>query len=341
MQQEHLRVPSADQFIGAFLGLAIGDALGRVVEGKGQPEIRAQQRQTLLTFRGYHDGRLGRDLPPGAWSDDTQQALVLAESLVACGGLHARDFADRLYALWRSGEARGYGRVYQRAMAQRDVGAPWDAVAAADDPLNGAAMRIAPLGLFYWFDPAACTDAAIRSSLVTHRHAVAVAGTVALAHAFVYMLTFPHVEAQALTAYVRHHVQAIDAATAEQLALVPQVAPLPPDAAFRAFSVVPDYVTPRGDGVSGLTSALVLTALYLFLHTQGEYLRAVEAALLLGGDTDSTAAVAGALCAAWRGTAALPAALRGAVEDAARLQHLATALHRASLAAAQQTTAPS
>ncbi len=62
----------------------------------------------------------------------------------------------------------------------------------------------------------------------------------------------------------------------------------------------------RGLGVGGMTISLLLIAAYLFLHTGGDYLRAVEGAIGLGGDTDGTAATAGALCAAWRGAGVVP-----------------------------------
>jgi poly(ADP-ribose) glycohydrolase ARH3 len=334
--------PGVDRFAGALLGLAVGDALGRPTEGRRHDEIRALPRQTLLAFRGYRDGRIGRDLPPGSWSDDTQQALLLADSLVACRGFDGQDYAERLYALWRSGEARGYGRVYRKAMERRDAGQAWDAVAVDDDLMNGAAMRIAPLGLFYWYDPAALSAAAVRSSHVTHRHPAAVAGAAGVAHAFAYALTRPAgsaVEAADFVAYLRHQVAPLDAATAEHLGVLPRAAALPPDDAFGVLSEVPEFAAPpaegRGFGVGGMTISLLLIAAYLFLHTGGDYLRAVEAAIGLGGDTDGTAATAGALCAAWRGAGAVPGQLADGVEEVERIRVLALLLHERSLAAAR------
>lgn len=327
------RTPTVDQFTAALLGLAIGDALGRPVEGKMQPEIRIRPRGELLAFRGYRDGRLGRELPPGSWSDDTQQALALAESLVHCGRLDGLDLSNRLYALWKSGEARGYGRVYQKSMERRDAGLPWDVVAVDDDTMNGAAMRIAPLGLFYWFDADALTEAAVRSSHVTHCHAAAVAGAVGVAQAFGYALTHEQLDAPALVDRLRRHTGSLHAETAEHLHVLLRVVELPLDKAFTALSVVPEFASPRGAGVSGLTIGLLLVSLYLWLHSNGNYLQAVEDAILLGGDTDGNAATAGALCAVWRGSSALPAELAATVEDADRIRNLAAELHAASLAA--------
>ncbi|MBI3973324.1 MAG: ADP-ribosylglycohydrolase family protein [Chloroflexi bacterium] len=332
-----IRVPAVEQFTGALLGLAIGDALGRPTEGKRQDEIRTRPRNELLTFRGYRDGRLGRGLPPGSWSDDTQQALLLADTLVAHRGFDGHDYADRMYALWRSGEARGYGRVYQKAMERRDAGQPWDGVAVDDDTMNGAAMRIAPLGLFYWFDAAALTDAAVRSSHITHRHPAAVAGAAGVAHALAYALTHEHVEPDAFVAYLSRQLAPLDRQTAEHVHILMRVAGLDIDDAFAALSEVPEFASPpaagRGPGVGGMTISLLLISGYLFLHTQGDYMRAVEGAILLGGDTDGTAATAGALCAAQRGTGGVPQALADTVEETERIRVLSILLHERSLEA--------
>jgi ADP-ribosylglycohydrolase len=338
MDRQGTRTPSPDQFTAALLGLAVGDALGRPTEGKRQEEIRALPREALFAFRGYHERRFSRPFPPGSWSDDTQQALLLTDSLIGCHGFEGSDYAERLYALWRSGAARGYGRVYRQAMERRDAGQPWHAVAVEDDLMNGAAMRIAPLGLFYWFDPHALTEAAVRSSRVTHGHPAAVAGAAAVAHAFAFVLTHADVRPEPLVDYLLPHVAPLDAETAAHLRLIPRAAGLDRDAAFAVLSEAPEFAMPpadgRGAGVGGMTISLLLVALYLMLHSRGDFVRAVEDAISLGGDTDGTAATSGALCAAWRGSGVLPADLAATVEEAERIRVAAVLLHERSLRAA-------
>ena len=337
------RVPSVAQVREALLGLAVGDALGRPVEGQRRDEIRRRPREEWLRFRGYSERRFARPFPPGSWSDDTQQGLLLADSLVAHRGLDDADYAARLYALWRSGAARGYGRVYQKAMERRDAGVRWDEVAVEDDLMNGAAMRIVPLGLFYWWDAAALTEAAVRSSRVTHGHPAAVAGAAGVAHAVAYALTQREgpQDVERFVAYLQEQVAALDAETAAQLGVLPRAAGLGPDEAFEVLSEVPEFAMPaaegRGPGVGGMTISLLLIACYLFLHTKGDYERAVEGAISLGGDTDGTAATAGALCAAWRGEGAVPERLATEVEEAERIRVLAVLLHERSLARAGVT----
>jgi ADP-ribosylglycohydrolase len=80
-----------------------------------------------------------------------------------------------------------------------------------------------------------------------------------------------------------------------------------------------------------MTISLLLIALYLFLHSGDDYLRAVEGAITLGGDTDGTAATAGALCAARSGAGIVPPYLAEAVEERERILVLAHLLHQRSL----------
>ena len=79
--------PKHDRIAGAFVGLAIGDALGAPVE--------FSPRGTFEPVTTYRSG--GRfKLPAGAWTDDTAMALCLAQSLFENGGLEAHDVLTRV-----------------------------------------------------------------------------------------------------------------------------------------------------------------------------------------------------------------------------------------------------
>src|SRR5690348_6812565 len=64
-----------DRSIGAFLGLAIGDALGAPVEGRSRDSYPCLRDYTPSVVHG---------LEAGEWTDDTAMALCLAQSLLAC-----------------------------------------------------------------------------------------------------------------------------------------------------------------------------------------------------------------------------------------------------------------
>src|SRR5262245_35517656 len=87
-----------DRARGALLGSAVGDALGAPLEGLSPYQIRAHYGQVV----DYVDGAPAwRKKPyrwrmPGLYSDDTQQALAVADVLLSCGRIDP----DRLAALY-------------------------------------------------------------------------------------------------------------------------------------------------------------------------------------------------------------------------------------------------
>ena len=92
---------------GALIGLAVGDALGAAVE--------FMSPGTFPEVAGYLGGG-PHGLSPGQWTDDTQMALDLAESLLKEGGVHpdtlAKRFADSYR--WSRGYGPGAARVLKR-----------------------------------------------------------------------------------------------------------------------------------------------------------------------------------------------------------------------------------
>ncbi|RBP14046.1 ADP-ribosyl-[dinitrogen reductase] hydrolase [Roseiarcus fermentans] len=155
-----------DRALGAFIGLAVGDALGTTIE--------FSLRDTVPPVADMVGGGPFR-LKPGEWTDDTSMALCLADSLVAGGGeLVAADLAQRFVRWWKEGENSVTGRCF-------DIGAATRASLAAfvrtktprggDDPHsagNGGIMRLAPVALAAAGDPRKAAALARAQSEVTH-----------------------------------------------------------------------------------------------------------------------------------------------------------------------------
>ncbi len=125
----------------------------------------------------------GPDGTPG-WSDDTQQALVLAEHLLRHGRVVPDRFARDLLAFagpdGPPGRYRDVGRGFAAFLDHMAEGAD-PAAAAQPSAGNGAAMRIAPVAIRFHDDFEGLIDQAIEASLVTHAHPVGVAAAVAVA----------------------------------------------------------------------------------------------------------------------------------------------------------------
>ena len=155
-----------DRALGAFLGLAIGDAVGTTLEFCSRD---AQPRLGDMTGGGPFA------LPPGAWTDDTAMALALADSLAATGTLDCRDLMDRFVKWWRDGEYSCTGTCFD--IGNTTHGAldrymrTGDPFAGSTDPRtagNGSLMRLAPVALRFWNDRPRLVEAAAGQSRTTH-----------------------------------------------------------------------------------------------------------------------------------------------------------------------------
>ena len=106
--------------------------------------------------------------------------MVVGDSLLANGEVAPEDLARRLVAWLPNG--RGKGRATTAAVLRLARGVPWWE-AGEDSDGNGAAMRVAPIGLAYATRPELLRRGAALDAVVTHRGPMGVAGAVAQAFA--------------------------------------------------------------------------------------------------------------------------------------------------------------
>ena len=155
-----------ERALGAFLGLAVGDAVGTTLE------FRPRDAQLRLEDM-VGGGPFGQ--PPGGWTDDTSMALALADSLAASETLDCRDLMDRFVRWWRhgdyshTGECSDIGNTTLDALDRyRQTGNP---LAGSTDPRsagNGSLMRLAPVALRFWNDRPRLVSTAADQSRTTH-----------------------------------------------------------------------------------------------------------------------------------------------------------------------------
>jgi ADP-ribosylglycohydrolase/fructose-1,6-bisphosphatase/inositol monophosphatase family enzyme len=136
---------------GAWLGQLTGDALGSLVEFRGPADIAGAYPDgpRRLADGGTHATLAGQP------TDDSEMALLLGRALIAQSRFDADDVAAA-YVYWlASGPFDVGGTIGQALRAGRDIGPGTRGVAAAlrgaanpDSQANGALMRIAPLGIF-------------------------------------------------------------------------------------------------------------------------------------------------------------------------------------------------
>jgi ADP-ribosylglycohydrolase len=176
-----------DRAAGALYGLAIGDALGMPTQSLPRAVIVARYGPLVDRFHpGPADHMLAAGLPAGRVTDDTEQAVLLGRLLVESGGrIDGRELGKRLLAWEGEMRARGsldlLGPSTRRAVAALAAGAD-PAESGREGTTNGAAMRIAPVGIACG-DRATLVDRVVEASAATHGTGVALAGAAAVAGA--------------------------------------------------------------------------------------------------------------------------------------------------------------
>ena len=178
-----------DRARGCLLGLAIGDALGAPLEGLSAQQIRAHYG----LVDDYVDGaRAWKKKPyrwrmPGLYSDDTQQAMALSDVLLECRRIDLDRLAELYLAMATPkgsfvGAHRGIGRSFRQVLAGLERGVSPRETGQSSAGI-GAAMRIAPVALYFDDQPDEMFGAVIEASLMTHLDIRSLAGAVAVAHA--------------------------------------------------------------------------------------------------------------------------------------------------------------
>ncbi len=151
-------------------GLSVGDAFG----------------ETL--FDHTHLLAEANTLPPPPWpyTDDTQMALSIVETLLQHGRIDPAVLSESFVKWFVRNPNRGYGGGAIRLLMTLAQGGDWRVEAPAmfggeGSYGNGAAMRVAPLGAYFCHDHDAVVENARLSAMPTHTHREAIAGAVAVA----------------------------------------------------------------------------------------------------------------------------------------------------------------
>ncbi|MEU9147954.1 ADP-ribosylglycohydrolase family protein [Streptomyces sp. NPDC048349] len=267
-----------ERAVGAVLGSAAGDALGAPYEFGPPGQFGARGEE----MRG------GGGWDPGEATDDTQMAVLVGESLLDHGGLELADVFRR-FQRWAAGRPKDIGLQTEDVLTN---GADWDLAAALHFQVNaraagnGSLMRAATSAVYFAAAGREGTmDAARRIAALTHGDRAAWEGTAVL-----------------------HELVRVALEGADPLAALPAtLAAVHPDHRER-YAVVLDPAWHPGLATefNGAVWPCLGSAVWALRTTAG-FAQAVRAAVDLGGDTDTVAAVTGALAGARYGENAIPA----------------------------------
>ncbi|MGW2838712.1 ADP-ribosylglycohydrolase family protein [Streptomyces sp. NPDC001493] len=283
-----------NRVVGTVVGSAVGDALGAPFEFGPAGVWSARFPDGTGTMCG------GGGWDPGEATDDTQMAVLVSESLLERDGLDLPDIFDR-FRRWAAADPKDLGIQTEIVLLGGD---PWDLAAALHFQVegraagNGSLMRAAGSAVRFARAAgpgdeagarAATMDAARRIAALTHGDPAAWEGT-ALLHELIRVALDggdPTAALPAALAEVREDQRARWAAV-----------------------LAPDWHPGLATEFNGAVWPCLGTAVWA-LRTTPSFEAALAAAIDVGGDTDTVAAVTGALAGAVHGMSAIPARWTG------------------------------
>jgi ADP-ribosyl-[dinitrogen reductase] hydrolase len=258
-----------DRALGAYLGLAVGDALGATVEFMTRGEIAHKY--------GRHDKIIGGgwlSLKAGQVTDDTQMSLYLGRSLLRRGGFDVTDACDA-FAEWLKTRPVDVGNTCRRGIQRYILHGTTQGPASDGDAGNGAVMRVLPLALATLGAPDRVEDMVLTHNHITHHHPLSDDGTLTVVRAL----------------HALCDGKGMGAARALVEALVDK---------HRTF---------RFDPYRGNCTAYVVDTLQTVFHfyfRTDSFADCLVETVNQGGDADTTGAIAGMLAGATYGVHAIP-----------------------------------
>jgi len=273
------------RFQGTIIGGAVGEALGNPVEGWTPKEI-ADDYGVLNKYVEMYDG-------PGTCTDDMELETSIAQSLVYSGGFDLNDIA-RSIARWGA-DPTSPGMACQSAAVKLSQGiSPFES--GTDSAGNGAAMRVASLGLLYSLpqDIELLRECVIKSSEITHDNNEAVAGALAIAYGITHNLNS---EKYDVNNFLRDVSEFVRGDSKEMSERIRSIHPLLKESEHKAIQEL---------GTGGYVMQSVPLSVYCFAKSPRNYEESIIRAVNAGGDADTNAKMTGNLSGSLNGIEAIP-----------------------------------
>jgi ADP-ribosyl-[dinitrogen reductase] hydrolase len=298
-----------DRARGVIVGLACGDALGAPVEFESRQSIAAKYPDGLRDFTS--GGWM--NVVPGELTDDSRMMIDLAETLVRPGPVDL-DYLGQRFVAWMAEGPKDIGNTTRIAIEALRNGVHWSEAGELaltqrgphGAASNGSVMRCAPVAIRFANNPDQLRANSIDTARITHAEPRCTWAAVALNQAIGHALNGGAID------------ELVDAATSgiEQ-----------PDV-VRSIQNAPHRSARDLKGSGYVLNAVEIAFWATF--TRPTFEEAIVSAVMIGDDTDTNAAVTGALAGAVYGYGSIPERWRSAIHQHDRLVTLADQLLSAS-----------
>lgn len=258
-----------DRARAAFVGMAVGDALGATVEFMTASEIAAQYG----VFREMVGGGWLR-LKPGQITDDTEMALCIARAIATSQGW-SREAIAREFAAWLKSRPVDCGDTCRKGIRAFMLHGTLETPVNQWDGGNGAAMRMLPAALLSLPDAELMKKYALEQARLTHNQHLSDAACLGLG-------TLLHL---ILQGYSKSRLRReVDGLTTR----------------FPAFSFEPYR------GLAGAFVADTLPTVFHYFFKGKNFEECLVGVVNQGGDADTTGAICGMLAGGYYGMDAIP-----------------------------------
>ena len=261
-----------DKFRGCMIGLALGDALCAPFEGG------ILERSLWKLLGKTKDNKI-------RYTDDTQMSIDIAKSIISYKKINQDAMALSFAQSYRW--SRGYGPNAAKLLKSIGNGQDWRILNTKyfnnGSYGNGAAMRIAPVALFFHIDRYSLLEAVKESSIITHAHDLAIHGAMNIATTIALLLN-----EQSVLKITEKLIKENSAEYKKKLIIAKQWLqsnqPIPVNLVVKEL----------GNGIQAINSTV--TAIFIGLNfIEKEYSDMIEFIQKCKGDSDTIAAMAGAI----------------------------------------------
>ena len=281
-----------------LLGIAFGDALGVGFELL----MNREKVKEKFKFNHYLPG--GPGWKSGQYSDDTQMSIAVTELLISKQKFSRTNLADYFLRVYSRDPHNGYGGSVREGLKKSKTTKEFLGIIPGNSSGNGACMRAVPIGVLPKIEDV--IKYAKINAKITHNVVSAIASSVCVAvasHYFYYNLGKP----EKVFDYCINICEKIDKESTEYFKAIRDMQKLNPVLLFGRENEF------KGVPVNGMRTAGAV--LYIISRFYKDPSKTLKEAILLGGDTDTTASICLGIIAIKTGIKKLPSFLFSNLEN--------------------------